>query len=164
MSTRKVLSVLIVVAIVGLGAYAFAGWGPGYGRGGGCPRWGAGGYGPGYGAQQNLPPEAQTKLYEARSKYMQDTNELRQDLYQKELEMRSELAKETPDKKKLAGIQKDLSKLQAQMDQKRIDYMLEMKKVGPNAGSGYGSGCRGRGRMGGYGKGYGGCPGGGGCW
>ncbi len=47
--------------------------------------------------------------------------------------------------------QKQISDLKAQIDQKRIEYLLEMKKIDP----GIGMGRRGPGAMGyGYGRGY----------
>jgi Spy/CpxP family protein refolding chaperone len=69
--------------------------------------------------------------------------------------MQSELAKAEPDAAKASGLQKEISELQAQLDQKRIDHMVEMRKVAPNAGRGYMRG----GPMMGYGP-----RGGGYCW
>ncbi|MBU0988553.1 MAG: hypothetical protein KKH68_14980 [Proteobacteria bacterium] len=52
--------------------------------------------------------------------------------------------------KTASSLQNDISKLQAQLDQKRIDHMVEMRKINPNAGRGF----MGRGGMG-YGNGQG---------
>ena len=65
--------------------------------------------------------------------------------------------KETPDAKKAARLQTEISKLESQLDQKRVDHMIKMRKLNPNAGSG-------RGFMGGGQKGYGPRYGGGYCW
>jgi len=75
------------------------------------------------------------------------------DIFQKRLELRSELAKQTPDVQKAVKLQKELSELKAQFDQKRIDHRIKMKKINPNVGRGFG----GRGRV--LGRGFGG-P----CW
>ena len=76
-------------------------------------------------------------------------------MYEKERELQNELAKAEPDASKASGLQKEISELQAQLDQKRIDHMVEMRKLAPNAGKGYVRG----GSMMGYGP-----RGGGYCW
>ncbi len=48
--------------------------------------------------------------------------------------------KDEPDAAKASRLQKDISKLQSQFDQKRIDHMVEMRKLNPNGGRGYRSG------------------------
>ena len=75
-----------------------------------------------------------------RQAFFEETRDLRENLYQKELELRSELAKEDPDAQKAAGLQAEISELTAQLDQKRIDHRIKMKKENPEffAGRGYG--------------------------
>ena len=116
------------------------------------------------------------RLDKERQAFFEETRNLRENLYQKELELRSELAKENPDAQKAAGLQAEISDLNAQLDQKRIDHRIKMKKENPEffADRGYRRGGRGMGR-GFYGPGMG-CgfygPGmgrgfrgqGGGCW
>lgn len=150
---RNVMLVLAVVAMVGLGATAFAGWGrghwgngPGWHHGG----WGGSGYGPGA-MMGNLSDEEIKALEQERQAFLKDTEKIRQEAYSKELELRSELAKENPDATKGARLQTEISKLEAQLDQKRVDHMIKMRKLNPNAGRGY---MMGRGGMG-YGPGYG---------
>jgi Spy/CpxP family protein refolding chaperone len=174
---RNGIILLALIAVVGLSAYAFAGpgygggrgWGgpgncPGYGAGygpGNCPRYG-GGNGPGYGYRNDLTEEQLKAIDEERTAFMKNTDGLRQELYSKELELRSELAKENPDAGKAAAIQKEISKLEEQFDQQRIDHMIKMKKIDPQAGAGAmrgkgwhrGPGSRGGGMMG-YGQGSG---------
>jgi serine/threonine protein kinase len=89
-----------------------------------------------------------------RNKFFKATEDLRQDLYAKQLELRSELAKKNSDPERASSLQNDISKLQAKLDQKRIDHMVEMRKINPNTGSRF----MGRGGMG-YGAGSGGY-----CW
>jgi len=149
--------VATVVFILGYGANAFAGWGRGSGYGGcGGPggRWGGG-----YGAA-TLSPEQTKQMESQRQAFFDDTADLRQEIYQKDLDLRRELAKETPDAAKAKDLQKALSQLEAQLDAKRIDHMMAMRKINPEAG-------RGRHGWGGKGPGYRNCPGAGGgarCW
>ena len=79
-----------------------------------------------------------------------------------EAQLRSELAKPEPDAKKAAGIQKEISNLESELDQKRLDHRIKMKKDFPDFGAGgYGYGPRGkgmgRGMYGGGGYGPGSC-------
>jgi zinc resistance-associated protein len=149
--TSKTLIIITVVTVLGFGAYAFADWGmgpgmmDGWGHHGG---WNNSGYGPMAG---NLSDNELIQMNKERSEFFKATENLRQDLYPKQLELRSELAKENPDSKRASSLQNDISKLQAHLDQKRIDHMIEMRKINPNAGRGF---------MGRGGMGYGSSPGG----
>ena len=153
----KAVTVLTIAGIVGFAATSFAGWG----RGGGGNCWGPGsgwgqrGVAPS-GDQGNLSDEQITRLDRERQAFFEETRDLRENLYQKELELRSELAKEDPDAQKAAGLQAEMSDLTAQLDQKRIDHRIKMQKDNPEffAGRGYGKGGRGMGR-GFYGQGQG---------
>jgi Spy/CpxP family protein refolding chaperone len=146
----KLLVVLTVFAVVGFGVYAFADGGMGYGqhrRGGDSPGqgWRHGGSGcPGYGYMgSDLTEEETQKMNQERRAFHKANQELEQNIYQKRLELESEFAKKAPDAKKAAGIQKEISDLQAQMDQNRVAHILEMKKINPNSGRGF----RGNGSM-----------------
>jgi Spy/CpxP family protein refolding chaperone len=160
----KTIVILAAIVMVGLVANAYAGWGGGYGhmgRGWGHMGWG----GPGYdGDYPNLTEEQIKAIEQERQAFFKETGELRQNLYAKELELRSELAKENVDVQKAASIQKDISKLEADLDQKRLEHIVKMKEVNPNAGRGFMMGGRGRGGMMGYGPGGGNGRGGGYCW
>jgi len=155
---NKILMVLAVVGILGFGITAFAymgnghgpsGWGnngPGWHRMG----WGGSGYGHMMG---NMNDEDFKKMGEERQAFFKETETLRQEVYQKELALESELAKKNPDARKAAGLQKEISGFNAELDQKRIDHMIRMRGILPDVGSRY----MGRGSMGmGYGSGYGG--------
>jgi Spy/CpxP family protein refolding chaperone len=170
--TGKIFMVLTIVAVFALAATSFAGWGRGYGGGGyhmgpgyGMHRgWGQGpgGYGD-QGYQSDLSDEDTAKLDQERQAFFEATSDLRENLYQKELELRSELAKPEPDAKKAAGIQKEISNLESELDQKRLDHRIKMRKDFPRSGArGYGYGPRGRGM--GRGMHGGGGYGPGSCW
>jgi Spy/CpxP family protein refolding chaperone len=162
---RNSIIAITLVALLGLVTYANAG--PGWGRGmhrgwggpGDCPGYGYGsgagygsGYGPGYGARSELTEEQLQKLETEREAFRKETEPLRSELYAKELELRSELVKENTDVNKAAGLQKDISNLEAQLDQKRIAHMIRVKEINPDAGAEF-RGGKGRGKR--YGKGYG---------
>jgi Spy/CpxP family protein refolding chaperone len=141
--TNKVITILAIVAIIGFSAYAFADWGMGYGRHGMGMYGGAMGYG-NQGYMGNLSADEITKLDQERANFLKDTEGIRQDIYAKDLALRSELSKQSPDAQKAAQLQKEISELQNQLDQKRIDQMVKMRQVNPNAGRGF----MGRGAMG----------------
>ena len=60
--------------------------------------------------------------------------------FEKERDLQNELAKDEPDVARASQLQKEISDLQSQFDQKRIEHMVEMRKLNPNAGQGYRSG------------------------
>jgi len=161
-STAKIaLTIITAFAVIGIAGYALAGWGHGpgwggrgghmmgYGGPGNCP-----GYGYGYGA--GPAPEEHQAFERQRSEFLKETEGLRQDLYAKRLELRSELAKENPDAGKAAELQKAISDLEAQLDQKQLDYAIKNRDAAPGYGRGYARGYGRGGHMMGYGPG--------GCW
>ena len=102
-------------------------------------------------AAGTCPKKDAAKLDAAREKFFNETKELRGQIGEKRLALRNEMVKDEPDAGKVADLQKDLSKLQAQFDQKRVRHQLEMRKLMPEdaRGRGYGRGP-GYGRGGGY--------------
>jgi zinc resistance-associated protein len=149
------LSILTIVAIFGITSLAFAGWGGGYGH-----MMGPGGWGPGwhqmggYGYDQrgyygNLSEQEMQKLDQQRAEFLKATEILRQQLYEKELDLNNELVKENPDTSKASSLQSEISKLQSELDQKRLDYEIQARKTAPNYNRGY----RGYGHMMGDGHG-----------
>ena len=157
--TSKALMMITIVAVIGFGAYAFAGWGMGYdhhGRDHYGQSWHHKGWGgPGYGhMMDNLSDAEIEKMENERNTFFKATENLRQDLYAKELELKTELYKENPDTRKAAELQKEISELEAKLDQERIDHLVKMRKINPDTGRDF----MGRGPMG-YGP-----SGGGYCW
>ena len=179
--SKKLVVGIAIIGLIGLAATAFADWGRGGGRGfgpGAC-----GGPGGGYGqrgynspaAFDELSDEQIDRLNEMRTQFFDDTRDLEDQIYQKRLELRSELAKQDPDKARAMKLQKEVSELRNEMAQKRLEQRLELKKEFPELadrgfGRGYGKGRgwgmrqddqdRGYGmRQGGRGYGRGG-----GCW
>ena len=147
----KSIMILAIVAILGLGVNAFAGWGMGSGPGFHHRGWGE----PGYGCMMyNLSDDDLNKLAQQRRDFFEATRDLRYDIYEMQLDLRSELAKKIPDAEKAIKLQQEISKLESKLDQNRIDHMIKMKKINPNIGRGFME----RGRKG-YGPSFGG-P----CW
>ena len=144
----KRIIILTVVAIFGITTLAFAGWGSGYGHMMGRGDWGPGWHHRGgYGSDQggyydNLSDEEITRLDQRRAEFYKATDNIRQKLYEKELALRSELAKENPDTSKASNLQSEISRLQSDLDQKRLNYEIQTRKSVPNydrGGRGYGS-------------------------
>ena len=141
-SIKKIFMVTLIV-IMGFYGRAFAHSGMGYGHhyGWGYPMYGMhqGGYGgPGCGNWGELSEDQVQKLYKEHAAFFEATQDLRGRLYQKRLELRSELAKENPDTNKAAALQKEISELKAEFDQKRLNHFLNMKKISPDIGRGFG--------------------------
>ena len=87
------------------------------------------------------------------------------------MELRTELARENPDARKAVALQKEISALEADLDEKRIEHRLKMQKITPDGGRGFMMGRGGKGYGPGYGRGGGqggygpgACGGGGPCW
>lgn len=167
MNTQRITKTIIITSIIllvgGTIAFAQGGWryggdgpqmrgyggrmiGPGYGghmRGYG-PGWGKGG---GYG---DLSKEEAAKLSEAREKFYTETKEMRRQIGNLSEDLRDEMVKDDPDSAKVLKMQKELSSVKADFDQKRALHRLEMRKLVPEKFQGRGYG-RGGGR--GYGRG-----------
>ena len=152
----KTVIVVAIIGIVGFAATSFAG--RGRGGGGYCQGQGSGwaqrGSGPA-GYQGNLSDEDLDKLNKQRQVFFENTRELRENRYQKQLELQSELAKKDPDAQKAAGLQGEISDLSGQLDQKRVDHRIKMQKENPDFFAGRGYGMRRGYGMGGMGRGYG---------
>ena len=161
---RKILITIALIAVLGIGINAFAhggmGWGGGWGHHrGGMHYQGGSGNGP----VDQLNPEETKQFEQKREAFFSETQDIRTSLFEKERELQNELAKDEPDMARASQLQKEISDLQSQFDQKRIEHMVEMRKLNPNAGRGYKSGgpmMGSRGSM--MGSGYNG--GGGYCW
>ena len=154
---KNVIITIVSIAVLGIGINTFAHAG-GMGRGGDWGRHGGGincqgGYGKG--SVDQMSPEAYKQFEQKREAFMSETLDLRTSLFEKERELRNEMAKDEPDVAEASRIQKEISELQSQFDQKRIAHMVEMRKLNPEAGRGFMAGGP---RMG-YGQ-----RGGGDCW
>jgi hypothetical protein len=169
---RKLKIMLITaIAIAFSGIYASADGGKGYRHHRGMHQgqgWHQRGYGgPGCAVMDNLSEDETKKLDAERTEFFEATKGLRRKIYQKRLELASELAKENPDAATAAGLQKEVSDFKAQMAQKRLEHILRVQKINPDLGRGFlgggpmGPGMMHRGMMGpggGGSRGPGNCP------
>jgi Spy/CpxP family protein refolding chaperone len=142
----KSLLVLLLMVFLAIPAPGFADRGMGYGP---YQRWGhhpmhawhhGAEQGCGFGYWGDLSEEDIQKLEKERTDFFEDTKNLRAKIYQKRLELRSELAKENPDAKKAAELQTEISKMKAEFDQKRLNHFLNIRKINPDMGRGFGGG------------------------
>ena len=169
---KAVIAGLAAVAVISMGGTAIAGKGyrqdgqrgGGYGqqyRDGGCR----------YADRNpNLTPEQREQLDAERKAFFETTRKDRQDLRAKRLALRSEIAKSELDINAAKGLQKEISRLQADLDQKRLDHLVTVRRIDPEAGRGFfgegrgwGKGHRGPGHHPGKGRGMGNGYGPGGC-
>ena len=119
------------------------------------------GMGPGWRsdfAGLNLTEDQQKKLDSLYQSYGKDVAKLNNTLGQKQLEMNGLLLEPNPDQGKVTSLQKELSGLQSNLNDKRISYHLAARKIltpeqlaqlPPGCSLGFGS------MIGGYGSGYG---------
>ena len=155
---KKSIFGLAAVLILGIAAVAFAhgGWGygghmmgPGYGGhmmgpgyGGHMMGWDSndGPYHRGPGAWGNLSEEDAAKLESSREKFYGETQELRAQIEEKEIALRGEMDKSSPNQEKIFELQKEISTLRSDFDQKAVAHQLEIRKLLPEnyRGSGYG--------------------------
>jgi len=163
-TSSKILAAAVFVILISFSVYAFADQGYGYGRQGkgmryeegGCsgPGWNRHRMGPGRfdrGFRGNLSDDVLEEVTKERNAFFEATGALRRQIRQKNLELRAELAKETPDAGKAVQIQKEISKLKADFDGQRIEHRLRMKKIHPELGQGFG--FKKAGKSGGFGRG-----------
>ena len=134
--SKKLIIGLTIAAAIGIGTYAFGHMGGGYGyhdRMHGGPGMHQVYYGePGHVYRADLKDEDIKALDEERSAFLRATDSIRQNVYSKELELRSELYKEDPDVSKAGALQKEISELESELDKKRINHMIKMRKLNPN--------------------------------
>ncbi len=146
LTLRNIIIAIVSVTILGIGINAFAHRSMGWGHNGAGMQ-DQDRYGTEYDNQ--MSKEDYKQFEQKREAFFKETKEIRTSLIEKERELQSELAKNKPGAAKASRLQKDISKLQSQFDQKRINHMVEMRKLNPSIGRGYRSG----GPMMGYGDG-----------
>ena len=145
---------LMLVAVLSLG-FATAAWAGPKGMGGGCCRWrwprhghgpwyghGSPGCGMGHGMKgMQLTPEQAAKAFDLRHKFMNDTAELRKQMWVKQAELRELWQAKEPDKAKITAKQKEINAVRDQLQEKGTAFKLEMRKEFPNMGGGKGPGA-----------------------
>jgi len=123
MRKSLIISMLFIATLM----WAFSAQAQGWGRGGGGRGTGPGWQGETFGV--NLTQEQTTKLNTLRQSFWKDTSNLNVKIDQRQLELNSLLLDPNPDSGKVVKLQKEISELQTQFDDKRINYQLESRKI-----------------------------------
>ena len=164
---RNAIITITSIAVLGIGINAFAHGSRGWGQHRGNMHY-QGGYGKGI--MNQMSPEEYKQFEQKREAFRSETLDIRTSLFEKERALQNELAKDEPDVAQASRLQKEISDLQSQFDQKRIENILETRKLNPSAGRGFKSDGPGKGfggprkGSGGPMMGYGYNRGGGYCW
>jgi peptidoglycan hydrolase CwlO-like protein len=93
-------------------------------------------------AAANLTADQMKQMDTERNAFQTATQDIRQQMNEKRQALQTELNKPQPDASTCTSLQKQISELQAQFDQKRITHIIQMKKIDPNftEGRGFGMG------------------------
>ncbi len=158
-----ILGGLVLVASLAVPILAHGpGWAPGHHMGGyrGSDQGSCWGYDRSYG---DLSREQRIKLEEIEKKFYEETSELKNEIRAKSAELNSLFNSTDPDPEKLRALQRELSELRAKMDDRRLSYELEARKILPESrfSGGYGRDYYGH-HMRGFGPGMSYGPGS--CW
>jgi zinc resistance-associated protein len=144
---RKYGMIIGIVLMSAALAYPVFGWGPGWGRGHHMMGYTGTGEGAGYcwrysGPYGNLTEEQQADLMKLKEQFFDETSGLRNQIWRKAGELRSLLWQTEPDADKAKALQEEISKLKNTMAAKRLDFLLESRKIAPDVpvGPGYGKG------------------------
>ena len=137
-SVKFIIIAVASVAVIGFAINAFAHGGMSWGGGQGHHGMGwhhRGDYGPRY--DDPMSKEQYKQLEQKREAFLSGTRDLRASLFEKQRELQNELAKDKPDVTMASGLQKEISEIQAQLDQKHINHTVEMRKLASNVGRGF---------------------------
>lgn len=96
----------------------------------------------GYAARGSLSDEDAAKLDESRANFYAETRALREQIDEKEMALRREMDRANPEQEKIFELQKEISSLRSDFDQKAIAHQMEVRRLLPDnyRGSGYGRG------------------------
>jgi len=128
-----IISSFLMVALVSGSAFAWGhgrGQGMGYGYNQDCPQYG------GQGVINDLSKDQKDALNTLRQEFIDDTYELRAAKFQKRQEIRMLMQTSSPDRAKLGKLSQEITDLQKQVRDKRIDFLLAAKKIAPELGMG----------------------------
>lgn len=143
MKTKMIPSIMIVAVISIVMLYAGSAFaGRGFGMGQGCQK-GMNANCPNFDSL-NLTDEQKTKIEAERTRFWNETSEIRTQINAKEAEMNAELAKEEVNRESVQAIQKQISALEADFDKLKADHLINMRAISPELAkqcSGMGNGC-----------------------
>ncbi|HEX7550244.1 MAG TPA: Spy/CpxP family protein refolding chaperone [Candidatus Methylomirabilis sp.] len=139
---RTIVALGLVGALTLMAATAFA-WDPGFGRGMGM------GYGPGM-AGANLSPEQVAKIQKIQADRYAEMAQVRNEMFTKRTELQNLFREPVLDQAKIAAKQKEITTLQAQMQEKALatrtavaetltpEQRAQLPAFGPGMGPGAG--------------------------
>jgi zinc resistance-associated protein len=151
---RKALSIigtLLLVAAIAIPVYARGQGGGkshqrmGYGKANSCYCWQQGK------VYDNLTDEQRRQLQELYQTFSNEKARLRNEIRSKSAELNTLLNSPNPDDEKAKAFQKEISDLRAKLDQKRVNFRLEVRKIAPDVqfgrkySKGYARNMKGRG-------------------
>jgi len=124
---KKTIVISLVVALgLALVATVALAWGPGFG-----PWFGRGFGGPAYGSPPipNLTAEQSSKIQTLREASLKEIEPLQKDLWTKRTELRNLWLSSNADPAVITAKQKEISDLQAKLQEKATNLVLEIRKV-----------------------------------
>jgi Spy/CpxP family protein refolding chaperone len=142
---KRTVVALGLVGVLALIASAAFAWGPGWGRGF------APGYGPGL-AAANLSQDQIARIQKIQSDRYAEMTKVRSEIFAKRAELQALFREPTLDQAKIAAKQKEITTLQAQMQEKALaartavaevltpEQRAQLPAFGPGMGPGFGSG------------------------
>lgn len=137
---KNITVIIGILLLIGAVAIPVMAWGPHWGGRyhmmgywGSSPEYGRGSYG-------TLAPEQKTKLEALDRKIYDETKDLRDQAWAKSRELADVLNSSNPDLEKAKALQTMISDLHSKLDEKRLNYDLEARKILPDQRLGYGSG------------------------
>lgn len=71
--------------------------------------------------------------------FLNETEKIRRVLYAKNLALQNKLSKNDREIERVAALQKEVFKLEAELDQKRLDHMIQVRKMSLDVSQGF---CR----------------------
>ena len=144
---RNGLLSVMMLALVGLTTHALAQQGNANRKGDGtgkgnrpydCPRamdddWGGRGW-----KGLNITDTQRADLEKERTAFFNDSAELRRQIKEKQIALAAEMVKKEPSVETASNIQKEISQLESELDQQRLQHQFRMKKIAPEIGMGWG--------------------------
>ena len=141
---KRLTTIIGILLLSGAVAVPVMAWGPGWGRDN--HMMGYRGNGPEYSRDfGNLTPEQKGKLETLDRKFYDETRDMQNHILNKSRELHAVLNGSNPDLYKAKALQKEISALRAELDEKTLSYEIEARRIVPGQRLGYAYG-------GGYGR------------
>jgi Spy/CpxP family protein refolding chaperone len=119
---KRYLMLCLAVILLVLAGTAFAGpWGRGMGMGPG--------YGPGPYSTADLTSEQSSQLQTLRDNFLKEISPLQNAFFAKRSEMQMLWTSPQPDAEKIAALQKEMLDLRGKVQESRLQYNLECRKL-----------------------------------